>query len=101
DVAMRVIGIDTIRRMMSSSLLGALLGGVFGIVNLVVMLIYDASLAVWAILYALALAIVFSGLTVAQIRLRRQALDLQGRVQALIVQLVNAIPKLRSSGVER
>lgn len=101
DIAMRVIGIDTIRRMMSSSLLGAILGGVFSVVNLVVMLVYDASLAVWAILYALSLGAVFSGLTIAQIRLRRQALDLQGRIQALIVQFVNAIPKLRSSGVER
>jgi NHLM bacteriocin system ABC transporter ATP-binding protein len=101
DIAMRVIGIDTIRRMMSSSLLGAILGGVFSIVNLVVMLVYDAALAGWAILYALVLGAVLSGLTIAQIRLQRVALDRQGRIQALIVQFVNAMPKLRSSGVER
>jgi NHLM bacteriocin system ABC transporter ATP-binding protein len=101
DIAMRVIGIDTIRRILSSTLLGAMLGGVFSIVNLFVMLAYDATLALWASLYALLLGIAFSILTFAQIRLQRRSLDLRGRIQALIVQLVNAIPKLRSSGVER
>lgn len=100
DIAMRVIGIDTIRRILSSTLLGALLGGVFSIVNLFVMLAYDAMLALWASLYALILGVAFSLLTLAQIRLQRRSLDLRGRIQALIVQLVNAIPKLRSSGVE-
>ncbi|MGU3495477.1 NHLP bacteriocin export ABC transporter permease/ATPase subunit [Xanthobacteraceae bacterium A53D] len=101
DLAQRLLGVDGIRRILSSTLLGGILSGVFGIVNLVVMSAVGGSLALWGLGYAVAAGAVFALLTAAQIHLQRISYDLRGRIQSLIVQLLAAIPKVRVAGAER
>ena len=49
DLTLRILGIDTIRRIFAGQTLNALIGGVFSVANLGIMLVYDATLAAFAV----------------------------------------------------
>ena len=56
DLALRILGIDAIRRILAGQTLNGLISGVFSLASLGIMLIYDVSLALFAVGYAVVAA---------------------------------------------
>ena len=75
DLALRILGIDAIRRLLPGQAMNGMIGGVFSLASLGIMLIYDASLALFAVGYAVVAAGVLFGLGREQMRLERIVYD--------------------------
>jgi NHLM bacteriocin system ABC transporter ATP-binding protein len=100
DLAERAFGIDTIRHDLSASLVTMVMASLFGSVNLVLLLLLDLQLALWAsglLLVATAVALV-AGWRL--LRVQATQTELQGRLAGLVLQFVRGIAKLRAAGAE-
>ncbi len=99
-LAVRAMGIDTIRQMMSGPPLRGLLAGVFSIFNVALLFYFNASAAPFAVL----LLIVFMATTlfIANGQLRRQRVMtlLRAKTSGVVLQLLTGICKLRVAGGE-
>ena len=100
DLALRILGIDTIRRILAGQGLNGMIGGVFSLASLGVMLIYDAQLALFAVGYALVAAGILFVLGRQQMRLERTVYERKGIVTGLLVEILGGIAKLRVAAAE-
>ena len=100
DLALRILGIDTIRRIVAGTTLNALLGGIFSVANLGIMLIYDVSLATFAIFYTLVAATILFFLSRRKIQLDRLVLERKGVVTGMLMEILGGIAKLRIAAAE-
>ncbi|MDP1840153.1 MAG: NHLP bacteriocin export ABC transporter permease/ATPase subunit [Reyranella sp.] len=100
DLALRILGIDTIRRILAGQGLNGMIGGVFSLASLGVMLIYDARLALFAVGYALVAAGILFVLGRQQMRLERIVYERKGIVTGLLVEILGGIAKLRVAAAE-
>jgi NHLM bacteriocin system ABC transporter ATP-binding protein len=100
DLVNRLFGIRDIRGQLSGATLRTLLSGIFSLLNLGLMFLYSAPLAlVGAGLSLVAVLItVLSSLLI--IRKERQGETLEGAIYGLTVQLLGGIPKIRVAGAE-
>ena len=100
DLALRIFGVALISDLASGVAIGALLGGVFAAVNLVLMLYFDWRLG----LAAGGLATVVLGSIYLTTRLQldqlRRVMTQAGRVTGIVVQLLGGIAKLRVAAAE-
>ncbi|MGY3604199.1 MULTISPECIES: NHLP bacteriocin export ABC transporter permease/ATPase subunit [unclassified Bradyrhizobium] len=100
DLALRAAAINQMRDAVSGTVIGSLLSSVFSVSSLALILYYNWRLA----LVAIALVIVQLGVMIAinlrALTLKRQALDTEGRLQALALQLIQGISKLKVAGAE-
>jgi ATP-binding cassette subfamily C protein len=100
DLAMRINGINDIRRVLSGSFITSLLGSVFSFLNVALLFYYSMPLALAAV------GLVVVGVTVnlaigyLKVRIARDASALQGRVSGLVFEYLSAIAKLRTTGAE-
>jgi NHLM bacteriocin system ABC transporter ATP-binding protein len=101
DLALRILGIDTIRRLLAGQTMNALIGGVFSLASLGIMLIYDAWLAAFAAVYAVVAAGFLFGLGRGQMRLERITYARKGIVTGLLVEILGGLAKLRVAAAER
>ena len=101
DLADRVGGIAAIRSALSGSALSALLQGVFSLTSLVLLLVFDPSLALLGLGLALAAFGVVATSTAVSLRYQRQIAERFGRVSGTLLQLISAIAKIRVAGAER
>ncbi len=100
DLAERVLGITTIRRVLTSAVSGSVLDAIFSVVSFAVMFWYSWKLALIAIGLA-AIAVLFTvTLTALQIPHQRAMMRDMGRAEGLTYQLLTAIGKLRVAGAE-
>lgn len=100
DLALRINGVNTIRRTLSGSAVTALLGGVFSVFNLALLFYYSARLATVAVgLVSIALTVV---IVVGYLKLRyeRQLAAVAGRLSGTVFQYLRGIAKLRVSAAE-
>jgi NHLM bacteriocin system ABC transporter ATP-binding protein len=100
DLTLRILGIDTIRRIVAGTTLNALLGGVFSVANLGIMLIYDASLTAFAVCYAVVAAALLFFLSRRKIRLDRLVLERKGMATGLLMEILSGVAKLRIAAAE-
>jgi NHLM bacteriocin system ABC transporter ATP-binding protein len=100
DLALRILGIDAIRRILAGQALNGMIGGVFSLASLGIMLIYDASLALFAVGYAVVAAGVLFGLGREQMRLERIVYARKGIVTGLLMEILGGIAKLRVAAAE-
>lgn len=100
DLTLRILGIDTIRRIVAGTTLNALIGGVFSVANLGIMLIYDASLAAFALCYTLAAAAILYFLNRRKMQLDRLVLERKGVVTGLLMEILTGVAKLRVAAAE-
>ncbi|HVS15081.1 MAG TPA: NHLP bacteriocin export ABC transporter permease/ATPase subunit [Thermoanaerobaculia bacterium] len=100
DLAQRAQGISAIRDLLAGAGIASVLGFVSSIFYVALMVYYDARLG----LVAIGLTVVFVAVTVGanalQLRYQRQAVNRQGRLQGLVLQLLSGIAKLRIAGAE-
>jgi len=100
DLTLRILGIDTIRRIVAGTTLNALIGGVFSVANLGIMLVYDASLAAFAVGYTVVAAAFLFFLGRRKMQLDRIVLERKGAVTGLLMEILGGIAKLRVAAAE-
>jgi NHLM bacteriocin system ABC transporter ATP-binding protein len=100
DLAVRAMGINTIRQMVTGATISSLLSGVFSVFSLAVIFFYSLQLGLIAAL----MAAVIIGINVAggylQLRYQRRETETVGKVSSLVLQLLTGIAKLRVAGAE-
>ena len=100
DLALRILGIDAIRRLLAGQALNGMIGGVFSLASLGIMLIYDAWLALFAVGYAVVAAGFLFMLGRQQMRLERTVYERRGIVTGLLMEILGGIAKLRVAAAE-
>jgi ATP-binding cassette subfamily C protein len=100
DLNARVSGIGAIRRKLSATALQTIFTSFFALLNLGLLFYYSPPLAGLALILAI-IVLVFTTLSGALlIRKNRPLMEIEGEIFGLMVQLINAVPKLRVAGVE-
>jgi NHLM bacteriocin system ABC transporter ATP-binding protein len=100
DLAVRAMGINTIRQLVAGATLSSLLTGVFSIFSFAVIFYYSPQLGFLALLMA---AIIIGVSLVGgyfQLRYQRRETEVLGRVSSLVLQTLTGIAKLRVAGAE-
>ena len=100
DLADRVSGIDSIRATLSGVGIAAILTGMASMTYLFVMFYYNAMMAlagVGLIVVAMAVTIVSS---IVQLRYQRSQATVRGDIQAMVLQFLSGIAKIRVAGAE-
>lgn len=101
DLTNRVLSINAIRQIVSSTLMTAVLSGAFSFVNLILLFYYDSKLA-W-IGVGLGLIAVTFMVTIGCLKLKydRQVSEYQGKIQGFLFEFLSGISKIRITGGER
>ena len=100
DLALRIGGINTIRRSLSGATVTTLLAGIFSIFNFLLLFYYSAKLALVAaamVTIALTVTLVIGFL---KLRYERQLAEVQGKLAGATVQYLNGITKIRVASAE-
>ena len=100
DLVSRINGVSQVRQLLSSGAVTALLGGLTGLLNFVLLFYYAPRLAWVAGLFALVTGTVIALLSWRVKRLQDGIQDITGKLAGLVFQLVSGIAKLRVSGAE-
>jgi ATP-binding cassette subfamily C protein len=100
DLQSRVSSVTTIRRQLSGTTLINAIGGIFALLNLVLLVYYSWQLALIAVAAALLTAIVTLVSGIILVRKVHPLLEMQGNIFGQTVQLINGISKLRVAGAE-
>ena len=100
DLVARVAGISQIRSLLSSGAVTALLGGLTGTLNFILLFYYAPGLAWVAGLFVVVVTGSISILTWRAKRLQDQIQDIVGKLAGMVFQLVSGVSKLRVSGAE-
>ena len=100
DLADRVLGIQTIRQIISGTTVQGLLGMTFAVFSLILLLFFNWKLAIVAfglVLVAILMTVYWGQL---QLREERQRVAHQGEAEGFIVQTLTGLEKLRISAAE-
>jgi NHLM bacteriocin system ABC transporter ATP-binding protein len=100
DLTDRILGVQRMRRMIAGTTVVSLLSTGFAVVGFAVILIYSGKLALLALGVVCIGAFVTVILNVAQLRQEREAAEIGGREDGLILQMIQGIGKLRVSASE-
>jgi len=101
DLTMRALGINTLRQILSSTVLTAVLSGAFSFVNLFLLFYYDSNLA-WVGIGLALLAVGFIAVIgLLKLRYDRQIADVQGDIQGFLFEFLSGIGKIRVTGAEK
>ena len=101
DLAARIVGIDTIRRMVAGHHLNMVLGATFSLTSLAVMAIYDLSLTAFAFGYAVVAGGLLFLLSREKMRLDAVVQARKGVVTGLLMEILGGIAKLRVAAAEQ
>jgi NHLM bacteriocin system ABC transporter ATP-binding protein len=100
DLADRSLGLDSILRAITGSVVSSLLSGVFSVFSFLLLFYYNSQLALVATaIVALSCAVSAAGLYI-QLRYEREVVHARGRISGMILGLIENIGKLRVSGAE-
>ncbi len=100
DLTDRVLGIEEANARLSGAVLSVVLGGAFGLVSLIPLLVLDARLAAFAVVVTALVCIVLALLAREQLHRERDVRRLQGRLDGFVLQLILGISKLRAAAAE-
>ncbi|HEX5848030.1 MAG TPA: NHLP bacteriocin export ABC transporter permease/ATPase subunit [Rubrobacter sp.] len=100
DLAVRAMGINTIRQMVTGATISSLLSGVFSIFSFAVIFYYSAELGLIAALMAAVIVVVTAAGGFVQLRYQRRETEMLGKVSSLVLQMLTGIAKLRVAGAE-
>lgn len=100
DLALRAAAINQMRDAVSGTAVSSLLSAVFSISSLALILYYEWRLALVAIGLVVVQLVVMVVVNLRMLAWKRQALETEGRLQALALQLIQGIAKLKVAGAE-
>jgi NHLM bacteriocin system ABC transporter ATP-binding protein len=98
DLADRTLGIDAVRRVATGRTLRGLLAGLFGLFSLMLMFYYDIRLALIATALAALRGLLILVVSIVRLYHERRHVELRGKVEGLVLQLLTAVGKLRVAG---
>lgn len=101
DLTNRVLSINAIRQIVSSTLMTAVLSGAFSFVNLILLFYYDANLAWVGVGLGLIAAIFMVTIGLLKLKYDRQVSEFQGDIQGFLFEFLSGITKIRITGGER
>lgn len=101
DLTNRVLSVNAIRQIVSSTLMTAVLSGAFSSVNLILLFYYDAGLAWVGVGLGLIAAGFITAIGVLKLKYDRQVSTYQGEIQGLLFEFLSGITKIRITGGER
>ncbi len=93
DLTMRVLGVSQIKEILSSAVLTAVLGLLFGISNLFLLFYYSWQLALWALLMTTILVALTAWISYRQLSLNKEMLGVQGKISGLLGNLLTGIAR--------
>lgn len=100
DLAVRALGINSIRQIVTGATISTLLSSLFSVFSFGLIFYYSARLGVIAgLMAALVLAVTVAG-SYLQLRYQRRTTEVLGKVTSLVLQLLGGIAKLRVAGAE-
>jgi NHLM bacteriocin system ABC transporter ATP-binding protein len=100
ELAVRAMGIDGIRQVVSGSTVAAVVAGITSLGNFALLFHYSARLAAWAtLLIAIALGVTGIGAYL-QLTHQREVAALQSKTSGVVLQLLSSIAKLRVASAE-
>jgi ATP-binding cassette subfamily C protein len=100
DLASRVGAIALIQRLISAASANAILSGIFSLLSLLLLFVYDARLALWA---SVAVAIYFVGSAIImflRVREERPVAAISGEINSVLLQLILGVSKIRLAAAE-
>ncbi len=100
DLALRAAAINQMRDAVSGTAISSLLSAVFSVSSLALILYYEWRLALVAIGLVIVQLVVMVAVNLRMLGWKRQALETDGRLQALALQLIQGIAKLKVAGAE-
>jgi NHLM bacteriocin system ABC transporter ATP-binding protein len=100
DLASRLLGINSIRQMLTAGTTTSILSGIFSIFSYLLLFYYSWKMAVVASFLVLIYVFVYCGAMLFQLRQQRAILDLEGSIQGHVLQLLLGISKLRVAAAE-
>jgi NHLM bacteriocin system ABC transporter ATP-binding protein len=101
DLATRILGISQIREILSSAVLTALLGMVFGFMNFFLLFYFSWKLAIVAALLTSVLILATLWVSFRQLHLKKLAIEINGTISGLLGNLLTGIAKIRITGTEK
>jgi ATP-binding cassette subfamily C protein len=101
DLTNRVLSINTIRQILSNTLITAALSGAFSFVNLILLFYYDSKLAWIGILLGFIAAAFMIIIGLFKLKHDRQISKSQGEVQGFLFEFLSGISKIRMTGGEK
>ena len=100
DLTNRVLSIQTMRRLLANNTLVALISGLFATISFAVILVYSPLLAAVAGALVTAAAAVSALLAIGELRQQRRRATLRGQEDGLVLQIIQAIGKIRVAASE-
>ncbi|MEM9823983.1 MAG: NHLP bacteriocin export ABC transporter permease/ATPase subunit, partial [Bacteroidota bacterium] len=101
DLTLRALSINSIRQILSSTVLTAVLSGAFSFVNLFLLFYYDSSLAWVGIGLALFAVTVVIGIGFLKLKYDREIAQTNGDIQGFLFEFLSGITKIRVTGAEQ
>lgn len=101
DLTNRILSINSIRQILSSTLMTAVLSGAFSFVNLILLFYYDSSLAWVGVGLAVAAVVFMIVIGCLKLKYDRQVSKYQGEIQGFLFEFLSGISKIRITGGER
>jgi NHLM bacteriocin system ABC transporter ATP-binding protein len=97
DLADRVVGLQSIRQVLTGATLSSAMAGMMSMMNIVMMLSYSGKLALFGIGAAIVSGIISSLLVILQLRRERALAASRGRSESVVLQLITGIGKLKAA----
>jgi NHLM bacteriocin system ABC transporter ATP-binding protein len=101
DLTNRVLSINAIRQIVSSTLMTAVLSGAFSFVNLILLFYYDSKLAWVGVGLGFIAAAFMVGMGILKLKYDRDVAKYQGILQGFLFEFLSGITKIRVTGGER
>lgn len=101
DLTNRVLSINSIRQILSNTLMTAVLSGAFSFVNLILLFYYDSGLAWVGVGLALVAVIFMIVMGCLKLKYDREVSKYQGEIQGFLFEFLSGISKIRITGGER
>jgi len=100
DLAQRIMGIETIRKALTSATLTPILHAIYSVSYLGMIFYYSSTLALWAVGFVSLLIVIMFTTSIIQIHYQRQIQESSGKLDGLLQQLFTSIEKIRVASAE-
>ncbi len=100
DLANRALSINTIRQILSASVLQVALSSAFSVINLALLFYYNSKLAMLGLALAIIAMLVIMLIGYKKLGYNRRMEEIRGRVQSMLFEFISGITKVRISGAE-
>lgn len=101
ELAMRVMGINKIRKAISGTVITTILSALFSVFNLGLLFRYSSQMALYAlVLVFISVAVTFT-CSFLQLRYERELIEVTNKIAGQVLQIIGSIAKFRVAGAEK